>query len=246
MQKVTIADPNDSFSILLAGALRTQYLVEVHGDGTRLIDHLRRFRPDVLVLDLMLPNICGFNVLKAVRQESLCGSVVLISRFFSDHVLDHLKLYPVAFAARKPCSVEAVADAVRELCDTMEQAGEGGSDRHCVASGLLLALNMPTNKKGFSYCRDSILLMAEEPGKQVTKEIYPVLAKEYGTSATAVEKAIRAAIDSAWENRREEIWRLYFIPAKDGVMSRPTNTQFLSRLSEAVCQNQRRACGQER
>ena len=49
MQKVTIADPNNSFSVLLAGALRTEYLVEVYGEGACLIEHLRRFRPDVLV-----------------------------------------------------------------------------------------------------------------------------------------------------------------------------------------------------
>ena len=245
MQKVTIADPNNSFSVLLAGALRTEYLVEVYGEGACLIEHLRRFRPDVLVLDLMLPDECGFNILKVVRRESLLAAAVLNSRFFSGHVLGHLKLYPVAFATLKPCSVEAVADAVRELCETME-TGNCWSDRHCVASSLLLALNMPTNKKGFTYCRESILLMAEEPGKQVTKEIYPVLAKEHGTTSTAVEKAIRAAIDSAWEKRREELWRQYFPPAPDGLVAKPTNTLFLSRLSEVVCQNHRTASGQER
>lgn len=246
MQKVVIADPSDSFSVLLAGALQTQYMVEVYRDGAELVSNLRRFRPDVLVLDLMLPNVCGFNVLKAVKQESLCSSVVVTSRFYSDHILDHLKLYPVAFAARKPCPVDAVVDAVRELCDSLVESGNHSDDPHCAAAGMLLALGMHTNKKGFTYCRDSILLLAEDPGKQVTKEIYPVLAKEYATTATAVEKAIRAAIDSAWESRYEEIWRMYFRTAPDGSVPRPTNTQFLSRLSQVIAQNRRLVSGLER
>lgn len=235
MQKIIIADSNEEFALLLAGAMRSRFLVDIVTDGSLLLEYLRKTRPDVLVLDLMLPGSCGLSVLKTIRHQDLCGSIVITGRFLSDHILDSLRLYSnVAFIARKPCPIDVIAQEVTDLCLGRSEFRVKPADPHCIVSSMLLALNMGTNKRGFTYCRESILLLAEDPSRQVTKEIYPVLAKACNTTSTAVEKAIRASIDKAWEQRNENMWRLYFLPSPDGSIPRPTNTQFLSRLSDAL------------
>ena len=78
------------------------------------------------------------------------------------------------------------------------------------------------------------ILLLQDPTLQVTKEVYPAIAKEYGTSNLAVEKAIRAVIEVAWENRNDSLWRQYFPLAPTGQIPRPTAGQFLTRLADAV------------
>lgn len=234
MQKVFIADQSEDFSALLAGTLQAKYQVAVCGDGNVLLPRLRQFQPDVLILDLMMAGITSFELLRQVKQESLCSAVIITSRFISDHVLECLERVGVDYVLRKPCTIRAILDQVDELCSARSVDVAQQPDPHCVVSSMLLALNVSTHKKGFRYCRQGILMLAEDPSAQITKGIYPAIAKQCGTSSTAVEKAIRSAIDSAWENRSNDLWRQYFTPAPNGQVPKPTNTQFLTRLADVV------------
>lgn len=238
MQKVFIADHCEDFSLVLAGTLRAKYRVETCPDGAKSLTLIRSSRPDVLIMDLMLPNTSGMDILKAVKEERLCSAVIITGRFFSDYMLECLRRYPVDYVTMKPCAIQSITDRVEELCAGMHPNQAQQPDPHCAVSSMLLALNIPTHKKGFRYCRHGILMLAEDPGQQVTKEVYPVIAKQFGTSKTAVEKAIRSAIDSAWESRNDDLWRQYFTPAPNGQIPKPTNTQFLSRLADAVAVGQ--------
>lgn len=240
MQKILIADNCEDFSLVLSGGLRARFRVETCGDGARALELLRSFRPDVLIMDPMLPNVHGMDILRILKDEELCSAVIIAGRFLSDYVLESLRRYPVAYVTLKPCSIQAIIDRVEDLCAGMAPAQVQQPDPHCAVSSILLALGMSTHKKGFRYCRMGVLMLAEDPSRQVTKEIYPVIAREFGTSSTAVEKAIRSAIDSAWSQRSNELWRQYFTPASSGQVPRPTNTEFLSRLADALEMGQRR------
>lgn len=241
MQKVFIADHSEDFSSILAGALRAKYQVETCTDGNKSLALIRASRPDVLIMDLMLPNTAGMDILKIVRDEALCSAVIITGRFFSDFLLECLQRYAVDYVTLKPCSIPSITDRVDELCAGIRQDPAQQPDPHCAVSSMLLALNVATHKKGFRYCRQGILILAEDPTRQVTKEVYPAIAKQYGTSKTAVEKAIRSAIDSAWESRSNELWRQFFPMTPGGQIAKPTNTQFLTRLADSVSIGQRAA-----
>lgn len=234
MQKVFIADHNEDFSTILAGALRARFQVETCPDGARALERLRAQRPDALILDLMVPGIPGLELLKAVRTENLCPIVIVTSRFFSDYVLEALQRYQVDYVARKPCSIPSITDLLEDMLEGAVPPALSVPDPGSAVSSILLALNLPTHRKGFRYCRMGILLCARDPGQQVTKEIYPTIAKQFSTSKSAVEKAIRSTIDAAWEKRNDSIWRQYFPPAPNGQIPKPTNTQFLFRLADAL------------
>lgn len=240
MQKVFIADHNEDFALILAGALRARFQVETCPDGTRALERLRAEHPDVLILDLMIPGVSGMELLKAARSEQLCSIVIVTSGFFSDYVLEALQRYRVDFVARKPCTIQSITDRLDDMVAVSGASLTTAPDPCSTVSSILLALNVPTHRKGFRYCRMGILLCAQDPGQQVTKEIYPAIAKEFSTSKSAVEKAIRSAIDAAWENRNDSLWRQFFPPAPNGQIPKPTNTQFLSRLADAL------DCSQER
>ena len=78
------------------------------------------------------------------------------------------------------------------------------------------------------------MLLMEEPGQQLTKQLYPTIAAEFRTSSNNVEKAMRTTVTNAWANRRDQVWRAYFPLAPGGQIPKPTAGQFLIRLSDAV------------
>ena len=240
MRKVFIVDPNEDFSTILAGALRAQFQVEVYSDGTRALERIRGVHPDVVILDLLVPGIPGLELLKTIRAERLSPAVVVTSDFLSDFVVNALQRYQADYVIRKPCSISSITDLLEEILAGAETALPQAPEPDSAVSSILLALNMPSHRKGFRYCRMGILLCAEDPSRQVTKEIYPVIAKQFRTSNTAVEKAIRSAIDAAWKNRNDNIWRQYFPAAANGQIPKPTNTQFLFRLADAMEMGQQR------
>lgn len=233
MQKLLIADSSEEFSMVLVGSLRTSFQVECCTAGDQALVLLRSFKPDILLLDLMMPELDGLDILRAVKEEQLCRCVIVTSAFASDYLLETIRELPVDYFYRKPCSVSSITDRIIDLAARIGP-GQTQPDPHCAVSSTLLALNIPTHKKGFRYARSCILMLAENPDQQITKEVYPAVAKEFSTSTTAVEKAIRSAIDSAWEHHNPIIWRQYFPPAINGQIPRPTNTQFLSRLADVM------------
>lgn len=243
MHKVFIADYSEDFTVVLAGALRASCQVETCSDGDQALARLRSICPDVLVLDLMLPGLPGLDVLRAVKEEGLCSAVIVTSFFYSDFLLEQLQRLSVDSVLRKPCSVQAVLDRVEELRGRVRPGGLRQPDPHCAVSSMLLSLNMPAHMKGFRYSREAILMLAEDPTLQVTKHVYPTIAKQNSTTNTAVEKAIRSAIDAAWSARNDRLWRQYFLPASSGQIPRPTNAQFLARLADAVAEGKRSAAG---
>ena len=234
MQKVFIVDQNEDFSTILAGALRARFQVETCPDGARALERIRAERPDVLILDLMISGMPGMDLLKAVRTEGLCPVVMVTSRFFSPYVMDALQRYQVDYAVRMPCPIDSLIERLEDMLEVSEAVVPTAPDPANLLTGMLLALNVPSHRKGFLYCRMGIRMCAQDPTLQVTKEVYPAIAKEYGTSNLAVEKAIRAVIEVAWENRNDSLWRQYFPPAPNGKIPKPTNTQFLFRLADAM------------
>ena len=233
MQKLLIADSSEEFSLVLAGSLRTAFQVECCTTGDQALTLLRSLKPDILLLDLMMPELDGLEILRSVKEEQLCRCVIVTSAFASDYLLESIRELPVDYFYRKPCSVASITDRIADLAARIGP-GRTNPDPHCAVSSTLLALNIPTHKKGFRYARCGILMLAGDPDLQVTKEVYPAIAKEFSTSTTAVEKSIRGAIDSAWETHDPAVWRRYFHPAANGRIPRPTNTQFLSRLADVV------------
>lgn len=231
MRRIIIADQSCEFSDLLSGALRSRFLVEVCPRGAQLLALLRKARADVLILDLMLPEADSLQLLGIIHQEDLAESIIVTSLFFSEYLAHRLPQFGVDYAALKPCSVSGLALRVEELCGS---AAEEIPDPHCAITVILLSLGFRNKMKGFRYIRESLLMLARDPSLQTTKTVYPDVAKRCGATPQAVEKAIRAAILSAWESGDPDIWRLYFPTAPGGQVPRPTNTAFLSRIADVL------------
>lgn len=234
MRKILIADASESWRELLEQALAREYEVRSCADGNQAMLLAEQFRPDVLVLDLLLAGIDGLTLIKRLREREHCPRFIVTGRYFSNYITTALERYQADSLIMKPCTTQCVAEHVADVLSQDEDAVPVCPDPFDYITALLVRLGAPTSQQGFRFLRRGIMLMMENPGQQLTKSLYPALAKEFGTSTTNVEKSLRTTVTTAWSRRRDEIWRSYFPAAPSGLIPRPTSGQFLSRLADTA------------
>ena len=240
MHKVLIADASEDWREQLERMLGGEYQVQTSGNGDQVLRILEMFRPDVLVLDLMLQGTDGLSVVKALHDSGTLPRIIVTGRYFSNFVTGALERYQVDSVMLKPCSLRSVVERVGELLAEESEVVPACQDPYDYITGLLVSLNTPTSQQGFRLLRRGIQSLMDDPGQQLTKHLYRDLAREFSTSANNVEKAMRTTVTAAWNRRRDEVWRRYFPPAPSGQIPRPTAGQFLVRLSDAVRSAMRR------
>ena len=229
MRKLLIADCNEDYRAALAAALSSQYHVLCCRSGTEAMALLQKELPDILVLDLMLPELDGLTLLERIAAMGIRPMVLASTPILSDYVNSSAQRLGIEYLVRKPCDIDAIASRIRDLSRRLKSP-EPHVDPVNFVSSLLLSLSISTKHDGFIYLREAILRMAKDPAQSVTKLLYPEIAHICGCNKDNVERSIRTALDSAWKKRDEDLWQKYF----PGAQHRPSNAVFISRLAEAL------------
>lgn len=237
MRKLLIAESSEELASDLAEVLCGSCQVRTCTDGDSARRMLNRFRPDVLVLDLMLPGYDGLSLLQWAGEQGISTLVLATSRFCSDYVVEQAQLLGVRYLMRKPCDVHAMIRQISELlrCDPEEKPACREPDGNICT--LLAVLGIPGKLRGSTYLCHAIPLFARDPLQSVTKVLYPEVAKRCDCDPSHVERSIRSAIEAAWKRRDDSIWKLYF--PEEGMHSgkRPTNSAFIARLAQSLEQH---------
>lgn len=234
MLKLLIADTGEEFRQSLADQVRGAYRIRVCQEGHQTLEMLLAFKPDLLVLDMMLPGLDGVSILEAIHRCGLHPTVLAVTKCPTDYMIQAASRYGVGYMMIKPCDVKATAARLKDLAEQMDPAEIVRPDPRAVVSNMLLSLGFSTKLRGYSYLREAILEMAANPGQSVTKMLYPAVGKICKADKTQVERSIRTAICKAWEKRDEAMWRLYFPAASDGSVERPTNAVFITAAAERI------------
>lgn len=232
MQSLLIADGSETFAAQLREALRGSYHVRICHDGLTALEQLREKKPEVLILDLLLPELDGISLLHAAAAEDLVPHVLGLTRFASPYVLESAERLGVTYLMMKPCEAEAVCARLKDMLRYTRQDPVVQPDIRATVSNVLLSLRIPTKLRGYVCARESILYLMRSPGISVTKELYPAVAALCDGTPAQVERAIRGAIQAGWSQGAEEIWEQFFNRRADGTVHRPSNAEFISRIAD--------------
>mgnify|MGYP003293724525 CR=1 FL=1 len=232
--KLLIAEGTEEFRSALEGSLRGIYRVLSCGEGNEALKLMRSFRPDVVILDLMMPGLDGITILERTVASGLHPMVLATTCYYNPYVLDAIQRLGVGYLMVKPCDIQATIARLGDLRQRLQQPVISRADPKVHVSNLLLALGIPTKLKGYGYLREAVLLMAEDPKQSITKELYPAVAAACDGDRKNVERSIRSAIEKAWLFRDENYWKLYFPVDGSGMTRRPTNSEFITRLADTL------------
>lgn len=238
-RKLLVADASPSFCVALSETLGGAYDLRVCNDGLQALALLDSFRPDILVTDLALPGLDGISLLRSAAACANRPILLVTTRFCSAYIESVISELGVDYMMFKPCDMRALAERIHDLslCDMVCQPA---SCTRTAISNVLLALGVPAGRKGYPYLETIIELYRQDPGRSLTKDLYPAVGRANRTSGISVERAIRGVIQTAWEQRDETVWRRYFTPCRSGVMPRPTNRAFIATLAEVLGRQEQR------
>lgn len=234
LYKVLVADGEEEFGRLLAENLSENYQLQVCHDGETAWEYLRKFEPDMLILDLMLPVLDGVTLLQMMHEQGLRLLTLATTRLANEYVMEAMEKYRVGYLMIKPCSVKAVTMRVADLFEHRNVNTALTSDPRKKISDALLELGFPVKLKGFCCICDATLLLRQDYSQSITKEIYPAVGKIAGVTPQKVERAIRNSIACAWRRRDVQMWARYFRLEKNGDVRRPTNGELLARLAHTI------------
>ena len=234
IRKLLIADSVEEFRVELASQTRGLYRVCICQDGKETLREILTFKPDLVVLDMMLPGLDGISVLEEARKAGMAPQVLATTKFFSDYLAESAHRLGVGYMMVKPCDVKAVVERLSDLADRLDAGSAAHPDPRTAVSNMLLALGLSTKLRGYGYLREAILESMRCPGQMITKELYPKVGKLCDASGTQVERSIRSAIYKAWETRDDALWRRYFGTGSGEILKRPTNAVFISVIAERM------------
>lgn len=234
VQKILIADGSEEFPMALAEKLREEYHIRITTEGNQTLEALRTYQPDILVLDLMLPGLDGISVLQGMEELGQKPMVLALTRFVSPYVMAAMERFNVGYLMIKPCDVGATLARIRDLGQRHNGPSLPAPDIRTTVSNVLLRLGMPTKLRGYGCVREAILCMMRDPDMSVTKELYPMVAELCDGNTAQVERAIRGAILAAWNVGDQKQWRRYFIAGQGGLVPKPTNAEFISRIADCL------------
>lgn len=233
-----IADSSEEFCNSLIDALQGNYQIQTCRTGKEALEILRTSTPDLLIMDLMLPELDGLTLLQVLADSGIRPTVLATTRLANDYVIATSTKLGVEYLMVKPCDIRAIAKRVRDLSCQKPRPRLSAPDPKTHVSNLLISLGVSTKLRGYAYLREAVLLMIQNPMQSITKELYPGVAKQFSSTPTQVERSIRNAIQHAWERRNEEQWLQVFQPDKAGKIARPSNAAFISRLADRLLLDQ--------
>lgn len=227
-QRLLIADPSDEFRAALSQMLSDQFTIQTAKDGEEAWLLLQSFLPDILLLDVMLPETDGLTLLRRCADRGIHPAILVTTRIYSEYLMNALMHLGVSYILPKPCQICAVAERVQEmgdLCPIHSTLPRESLDE------ILLRLGFSRKLSGTRYLRQAIRLFTRDPQQMLTKELYTAVGQLFQVSSSQVERSIRNAIAAAWRNRDEKVWLRYFPTGENGIVRRPTNGELITRLS---------------
>ncbi len=233
----------------LQSALRRQSItpVSVPRNGKSLMTQIRQQEPDGVVLHAFMPEMDAISVMELCKREMSRPPVFLVIGMAGAAGLEKQMMAAGAdYYVMLPADPEQLALRVRTLLGKEQTALSGemeeGSDPELVVTDLMHQLGVPAHIKGYSYIRSGILLSVEdrEMVGAVTKQLYPAIAKAYRTTPSRVERAIRHAIEVAWERGDIDTLNSVFGYTINSGRGKPTNSEFIAMVADKIRLQQKR------
>ena len=234
---VILADANEGFRGMLREVIEKTdrfSVVGCTGDGTEAVQLMEEKQPDLALVDLVLPGTDGFRILK--QAQDLETKVIVLSAFCTDQVIAEVMNLGAAFFMIKPCETEALLDRMQAIFGQPAAPEEQGSALKNQVTAIIHEIGVPAHIKGYQYLREAILIAVEdiEVINAVTKVLYPAVAKRFATTPSRVERAIRHAIEVAWDRGDLETLQKYFGYTVSNSKGKPTNSEFIAMISDRL------------
>ncbi len=260
--KILIANDNNRLTKIIQTYIQKQEDMKIVGiakNGKEAIEIIEEKKPDVAIIDIIMPYIDGLGVLEAVKQmkkedRPIC---IMTSPIGNERIVQQAIELGAEYFFKKPFDLENMITLIRRFTSSnalsnveynLEQQYKQGvidinkkEELEVVVTKIIHQIGIPAHVKGHSYIREAIIMRVNDISDiketdKVTKILYPKIANKFKTKPSCVERAIRNAIEIAWDRKQqnqirvEEIFGNTILSTK----GKPTNREFIAAIVDEI------------
>lgn len=246
---VLIADDNRDFCERCSSALEAKGFETLlcTKDGEEVLRLIREHAPAVVLMDVFMTTVDAIGVTTAVLGDTISPKPILLTTSSVDHpfLQSELMRLGVSYHFNKPFAPKILADRVEFFAGFnpspaagRREAARSNNSRslESIVTDIILEIGVPAHIKGYQYVRDAIILAVKQQDviNGITKILYPAVAKQNGTTASRVERAIRHAIEVAWDRGDVDVLNSYFGYTIHNLRGKPTNSEFIAMIADKI------------
>ena len=248
---VAIADDNQKMVSMMTQLLNLDQEIEVigsAGNGEAAVEIIKEKKPDVVLLDIIMPKLDGIGVLEKLRDERLekQPTVIMVTAMGQESVAEEAMELGASYFILKPFDSEMVIRKIKQakldkkvqkpFVALKEQEGLNKNQLEIIITNIIHEIGVPAHIKGYQYLRDSIMLAIYDMDilNSITKQLYPTIAKQFGTTSSRVERAIRHAIEVAWGRGKMDTIDALFGYTVHAGKGKPTNSEFIALIADKI------------
>lgn len=263
-EKITIlvADDNAEFAKTLTNYIEKEEDMEVVGiakDGNEAVKMIENVEPDIALLDVIMPHLDGLGVLEKVVELNINKkpTCIMLSAVGQDKITQRALELGANYYVVKPFDISLLIKRIKEIKNYRVSQFRTGvqskeikapyieirNDRRyekdsleALVTNVIHEVGVPAHIKGYQYLREAIMMVINdiEVINQITKQLYPDIAKKFNTTPSRVERAIRHAIEVAWGRGQTDVVESIFGYTVSAVKGKPTNSEFIAMISDKL------------
>lgn len=241
--KVLLTGEGSEFGKNCANVLRT-YGCDVSlvaKDGRILLTKNESLNADVVVMDAFMSNLDALGVINELSKKENKPLIMVMSSSDNQRFEQEILSAGADYYFLKPFDINMLAQRIKQLTGWSKDKGDVSKsqdnvDLQVTVSEIMHQIGVPAHIKGYQYLREAIVLSINdrEMMSSVTKVLYPTVAKMYSTTASRVERAIRHAIEVAWDRGDVDVLSSYFGYTIQNTRGKPTNSEFIAMISDKL------------
>ena len=245
--KILIADEDSNGRKALSAELKRTGFSEIieaeNGESALML--IEKERPDVIIVDIWLSKLDGIGVIRQIKSLKIkdykTPSSIVVSAVSKQNIFIEAANAGADICLLKPYNIESLCRHILSLAATRsgcaeenDELAERSPDMETQVTKIIHQIGVPAHIKGYQYLRTAILLTINDGDiiNSVTKILYPTIAKQYQTTTSRVERAIRHAIEVAWDRGDIDTLNSYFGYTIQTNRGKPTNSEFIAMISD--------------
>ena len=243
--KVLVGDDSVESGISVANFLRGEgfSVVTRQKDGLAIFETIKSEAPDVVLIEAVLPHMDAIELIKKTATSVYKKPRFIVSTAYDNPFMEkQLMENGASMFLLKPYEMRTLADRIKALLNDSNEGGivisknTGNEDMEVIITDIIHQIGVPAHIKGYHYLREAIMLSVydSEMLESVTKVLYPTVAKKFSTTSSRVERAIRHAIEIAWDRGDLDTLNSFFGYTVNTGKGKPTNSEFIALITDKL------------
>lgn len=225
-------------------------LVGSNSDGVLAYEEILKTMPNVLLVDIVLPSQDGFVLIEKLKQQMglACPKIIVVSALAHEGFISKALSMGVSYYINKPTNFQNVVLRIKDVAlmkeqtqniSAMQTSADSRNKTRVIdekISNIFITVGIPAHIKGYQFLREAIKMAIDTPDiiNSITKKLYPAIAQKFDTSASKVERAIRHAIEVAWNRGKIENINSIFGLKVYTSNEKPTNGEFIALVADKM------------